>query len=311
MRGLAAYIMRGQLQAITTVVGFAVLALPLMILMPLSWSLSFLSVAGVGLVTLVQGPAEGGRTVLGSSLLMALLTTLIAKTPAPAIFFAIILWLPAWSLGSLLYRTRSLSMVLQVVILLGVAFVSGIYLVLGDPADWWYQHLMTNVLPAMEQAGLTLQKEPGFEAELKLMTTVMAGLMAIIVCWSILAGLLIARWWQSQLYKPGAFGEEFRALRFGKIIGLAVATLILMNTMGSGVAAELALNMLLVIFSIMVLQGLAIVHTVVLGFKINVAWLVMLYVLLIFAVPYMLLLMVFVGLVDNWLDLRNRFQPNS
>lgn len=307
MRALASYIMRGQLQAITAVVACAVLALPLM---PLSWPLSYLSAAGVGLVALVQGPAEGGKTVLGACLITALLTTLIAGTPALAFALAMTLWIPAWLLASMLRQSRSLALALQVLLLVGLVFVAGTYLVLGDPAGWWHEYL-TEVFLVLEQAGISVEKGTDFEVRLKLMSSLMTGTLVMMSCWGVVAGLLIARWWQSQLYKPGAFGEEFRVLRLGKPVALGLAVLALLMSLMSGIVVELALNMLLVAIGIILLQGLAVAHTLVMQSGGNVAWLVMLYVLLIFAVPYMLLLLVFVGLVDNWLDLRSKLQPKS
>lgn len=308
MRALASYIMRGQLQAITSVVGFAVLSLPLL---PLSWPLSFLSTAGVALVALIQGPTESGKTVLGAFLITALMSTLFAGTPALAMAFALTLWLPAWIMGSLLNRTRSLGMALQILVLLGVGAVLLIYIVMGQPTEWWFQHLSKVVIPAMEQAGVVIESKAGLEKDLRLMASLMTGMVVMMTAWGLIAGLLIARWWQAVLYKSGAFAEEFQALRFGKLIGLLIAALIIINVAGSPELAEMALNMLVVTMGILLLQGLAIAHAMANHYKVNSAWMVLLYMLLFFTAPYMPMLVVFVGLIDNWLDLRRRFIPQG
>ncbi|HID49861.1 MAG TPA: signal recognition particle-docking protein FtsY [Chromatiales bacterium] len=70
MRLIAAFIMRGRWQAILATAGLAILAL---LLMPLSWPLTYLSSGAVGLVTLVQGPREGLLNAGGATALLAVL----------------------------------------------------------------------------------------------------------------------------------------------------------------------------------------------------------------------------------------------
>jgi hypothetical protein len=53
MKALAAYMMRGRLQAMMAAAGLAVVSL---LMMPLSWPVSLLSGAAVALAVLVQGP---------------------------------------------------------------------------------------------------------------------------------------------------------------------------------------------------------------------------------------------------------------
>ncbi|MDH5407818.1 MAG: YybS family protein [Gammaproteobacteria bacterium] len=303
MRALASYIMRGQVQAITTVVVCAVFAL---VLIPLTWPLTYFSAAGVGLVALVQGPKESGKTVLGASLLTGLLTTVLFGNPAFAFGLAMSLWIPAWLFASLLQQTRSLAITLQTLLLVGVLFVIGMFISLGDPAAWWHQHLMKEVFPALEKAGLNFEKD-GIDK----LTQLLTGSLALMTCFGIAIGLFIARWWQSLLYHPGAFAEEFQELRLGRVVTIATLLLIAMFYIGDGMLAELAKNLLFVTLGMLLLQGLAVVHAVVNRLKLNSTWLVLMYVLLFVAVPFMMIVIIMLGLLDNGLDFRNRLRISN
>lgn len=305
MRTLAAYIMRGQVQAVTTITLCAVLAL---VVMPLSWPIGYLSAAGVGLVTLVQGPVEGGKTLLWATVLQAIIGMLILGSPALAMAFALSLWLPAWILASVLLTSRSLALSIQALAVFGLVAVAAMYVVMGDPALWWYNHIVNEVIPTLEKAQIGFERGPEFEQRLASATKLMTGVLVMITGWGMVAGLLIARWWQALLYRPEAFGEEFRALSLGKVMALVGVLLVVLAMMGSGLVAELASNLMLVIVGLMLLQGLAIVHALVNRFKANHVWLAMLYVMLIFLMPYMLVMVAMAGLVDNWADFRKRFQ---
>ncbi|MDH5181600.1 MAG: DUF2232 domain-containing protein [Gammaproteobacteria bacterium] len=297
--------MRGQHQAITTVVVLAMLAWALS---PITWPLSYFSAAGIGLVVLVHGVGEGAKTVLGATLLVGAISFIAIGTPVPAFVLAVMIWLPAWLIAVLLYWNRSLVLTLQSIMLLGVGVVAVVYLLHGDPAGWWYQYLK-EILQQMEQAGYTVALgEADVDTVLKQSSMVFTGMLVAMGCWSMVAGLLIARWWQSLLYKPGAFAEEFRNLRFGRVVALAVTLLMLLVALSSGAAREPAVNLLLVTFGILMLQGLAIVHALAARFRLHNTWLVLFYVLLLFVEPLMMSLVVFVSLADNWLDIRNRVQ---
>lgn len=300
--------MRGQLQAMSIVSACAVLALALM---PLSWPIGYLSAAAVGLVTLVQGPLEGGKTAFGATVLLALAGLLIMGSPAVAVAFALSLWLPAWLLSCVLWLGRSLVVPIQALLVLGLGVLLAIYGILGDPAAWWHNHIMNNVLPALEQANVAFEQGPTFEAHLTSATKVMTGVLAMVSIWGMVAGLLIARWWQALLYRPGAFAEEFRALRLGKPVALAGVVLVVLTLLTDGRLAELTGNMLLVVIAVALLQGLAVAHALVARFKAHHVWLAMLYLTLVFLMPYVLLMVAMTGLVDNWADFRTRFQARA
>ena len=304
MRLIAAYIMRGRWQAILATAGLAILAL---LLMPLSWPLTYLSGGSVGLVTLTQGPREGLWNAAGATALVAGLALLLAGQPTVAVGFAVMLWLPAWLLAMTLLVSRSLALMLLVNVLLAMTGVVGVYLLAADPAQWWYAYLTEQVMPMLKQAGMVIPDEAAFNEGLEQASRMVTGTMAASISFGLAISLFIARWWQALVQdRPGAFGEEFRALRLGRIATLVAGVLALPALLSQGSVAELSSNLLTVAVIAFLFQGLAVGHALVKRFQASQAWLVMMYLAVVLTLPWGLLLVALVGAVDNGMDFRGR-----
>lgn len=298
MKMLASYVMRGYSQALLVVVGFAVLSL---VLPPLS----IISGAAVALVTLRLGSQRGAATMAGATALVALLATLSLGSALPALMFLAALWLPLWIAGWVLRASRSLAMASAVIGFLGLAGVLAMHLVMGDMSAWWRQVLLTIFEPAM-QAGGPLADRETVMGILDSIARFMTGIMAAGVVLNALTCLLLARGWQASLYNPGGFRNEFYELRLGRGMGgltLAIAGLFLLPLEALSPAAG---DMMIVVLSLYLLQGMAIAHAIVAMRKLHIAWLVGLYVMVFFALPQLMAVVAMIGLADTWLDLRRR-----
>ena len=71
-------------------------------------------------------------------------------------------------------------------------------------------------------------------------------------------------------------------------------------------SALLSLSITLFLF-----QGLSLFHATVMTYQANNSWLVMLYVLLIFALPQMISLLSIIGFVDTFANFRQRFNKKT
>jgi hypothetical protein len=304
MRLIAAFIMRGRWQAIVATAGLAILAL---MVMPLSWPLSYLSGGTVGLVTLVQGPKEGVLNAVGATLLVGLLALLLAGQPTVAAGFAVMLWMPAWLLAMVLYVSRSLALMVLVNTLLALVGVIGVYLLMPEPAGWWYSYINGEIMPILKQAGVVIPDEEAFRSGLEQASRLMTGAMAASISFGLAMSLIIARWWQAVVSRPGAFGEEFRSLKLGRSAAIVAALLSLPAVLTKGVVAELSVNLLEVVIIAFLFQGLAVIHALVHQYRVKQVWLVILYIFLAFSLPYGLLLLALVGILDNGLEFRTRF----
>ena len=304
MKALAAYVMRGRLQAILATAGLAVVSL---LLIPLSWPVSFLSGATIALVVLVQDPKEGALTALGGAAILAILVTLLMAMPMMAGVYAVMVWLPAWLLATTLLLSRSLAVAMQVGALLGIGIILAVYALIPEPAGLWHEHFTQQVLPIMEQAGVVLNKTPGFDAQLREAAKIMTGTIVAFSVMGMWLSLLIARSWQAVLYRPEGFREEFRSLRLGQTSALLAALVAVLATFTDGLVNELAMNVLVVLLMLFMFQGLAIGHNLINQYKLSRAWIVGMYVVLVFTSPHGLMLFAMMGWLDNGFDFRKRF----
>ncbi len=303
MRAIAAFIMRGRLQAIIVAAGMALLGG----LFPPAW---LLSGGVVGLVTLVQGPREGMLNAFAATSIVVLLSGVLALQPAlQAAGIFVLLWLPiVWLLALVLYQSRSLALTLLITALLGGAIVMAVYVLFDAPAQWWYSHVIEQLLPMMKQAGMEIPDQAAFEADMRDASRIMTGTLAAIISFGLAVSLLIARWWQSEVTRPGAFGDEYRNLRLGATAAVITALLVVPAWITNGGFAEITSNLLIVALVLFMFQGLALGHAVVKQFGNNPAWLVVMYVVIVFSMPYGLLFAAVLGVLDNWFDFRARFR---
>ncbi len=302
MRAIAAFIMRGRLQAIIMAAGLGLLGG----LFPPGW---LLSGGVVALVTLVQGPKEGMLNAFAATTLVVVLSGVLVMQPAlQAAGIFVLLWLPiVWLLALVLFQSRSLAMTLLVNALLAAAIVLTAYVGLEDPAQWWYSQT-EQLLPLMKEAGVAIPDEAAFDANMREASRIMTGTLAAFVSLGLALSILIGRWWQSVVTRPGAFGEEYRSLRLGSTAAIVATLLVLPAWITSGGIGEMATNLLLVAVVLFMFQGLALGHAAVKQFGNNQAWLVMMYVVMVFTMPYGLLLAAMLGVLDNWFDFRARFR---
>ena len=302
MRAIAAFIIRGRLQAIIMAAGLGLLGG----FVPPAW---LLSGGVVGLVTLTQGPKEGMLNAFAATTLVVVLSGLLMMQPAlQAAGIFVLLWLPiVWLLALVLYQSRSLAMTLLVNALLGGTLVLTAYVLLDDPAQWWYGQT-EQLLPVMKEAGVDVPDEAAFEANMREASRIMTGTLAAFMSMGLALSLLIGRWWQSVVTRPGAFGEEYRNLRLGSTAAVVATLLVLPAWITTGGIGEMATNLLLVALALFMFQGLALGHAAVKQFGNNQAWLVMMYVVMVFTMPYGLLLAAVLGVLDNWIDFRARFR---
>lgn len=298
MKALASFILRGQSQAMLVVVGFAVLSLALP-------PFSILSGAAVALVTLRHGMQAGVVLMAGATLAVGLLSVFSLGNPAPAMMFLTALWLPLWILGSLLRASRSLSLTLMVAGGLGLLGVLLMYLLLGDVAGWWHGILLQIFNPVMDEAGLA--DRDVILAALESVSQVMTGMMAAGMVLNAIICLFLARGWQAQLFNPGGFREEFQQLRMGRSLSGVTVALVLLYVLQMGAISSMAADMLIVLLSLYMLQGLALAHAVVALKQLHIGWLIGLYVVAFVVLPQLMLAVAAVGLLDTWVDLRRRF----
>jgi len=296
MRFLAAFVMRGRMQALMVASVLAVLAL-------LITPLGIFSAAVVGLVTLRQGAREGLLVALPGLLVVALFGQLALQAPLLLASLAATLWLPLLGLGLVLRITRSLRLAVETAVLLGALLVALQYLWLPDPAAFWTQ-LLERFLAQMTDPAVV------GEADRKNVAAAMAPWMAgaLGTAWflQLALSLLLARSWQAQLYNPGGFRPELHGLQLGRWLLILVPVLLVAGLLG-GDRPNLAAQFSLIGMGAFFLQGVTLVHAIAGSLKSGTGWLVGFYVVLFVGMPPSFTAVSAAGYADGWLNFRARF----
>jgi hypothetical protein len=291
--------MRGPMHAMAVVAGFSLLS----IIIP---PLSYLSSAGVALVTLRQGWKSGIVLVVGASAIVGVLTFFISSRIAitPTLASVVVLTLLIWILAGVLRYTRSLSMTVTVAGAIGLVVVLALHLALGDPQSWWEETLY-RFMPELKNAPLSQQQE--INEAIGSWSSFLTGFLAAALVVNSLVCLYIGRWWQAILYNPGGFRREFHDLRLGKQLAIGTMIIGFLAFVPLGGVSAVAKDLLMVLLTLYVFQGLAVAHAIV-GLKnLSKGWLVGVYVLVVLVAQ----LVAITGFIDTWVDFRQRIKSST
>jgi len=290
---LASFILKGQSQAALVAATMAILGL---IVPPAAW----ISGAAIVLVTLVNGPQRGLITTAMSLIGAAIFAYLIFSAPQVAVIFVLLAWLPAWIIATILRQTVSLAYSLQVLTAICILAVVMLYVLYPNFGELWREPLDHMVVQLAEQS------DEFSLAELKQtenwVIDFLPGLFASSIMFGTMLSLFLGRWWQAVFYNPGGFAKEFQSLNLGKISALIAIAIMLMAMLANSV---FAIALVTVVFVLYGMQALALLHAAIRIRKLNAAWLFFVY-LIMFFIPHLVLLLIFVSFADPWLDIRQR-----
>jgi hypothetical protein len=289
---LAAYIMRGRLQAMIVASSLALLSL---IIPPVS----VVSSATVALVTLRRGALDG-LSVLGcSSIAAGLLGYFLIGNYQFALLYVMVLWIPVWLISIVLREGRYLSLAVEIAILLGIVGVIGFYLTIDEPVSMWKQ-----VLSQMVPANAPVEN---VQHTIDLLAHFMTGVVAAGSVFGLLFGLFLGRWWQALLYNPGGFKEEFLSLKTQPRLAMGSVTIVIFALATKDSLSEVAWNIVIPLFVMYTFIGSAILHKVFASMKLG-RYMVPMFYITVFLIPHAMLPIALVGLMDPWLDLRKKIK---
>ncbi|MCL7420569.1 MAG: hypothetical protein M8364_06665 [Methylobacter sp.] len=295
MRFLAAYIMRGRLQAMIVASSLALLSL---IIPPVS----IVSSASVALVTLRRGAFEGLYVLVCSSAAASLLGLFLLGSYQFALLYSMMLWLPVWLISIILREGRHLSLAVEFAVLLGMLGVVGFYLYEAEPAVMWKEVLSQMVPPNAPVDEI--------QRTLDVLSHYMTGVVAAGTVFGLLFGLFLGRWWQSVLYNPGGFKQEFLSLNTKPRLAIGSVAVVVVAWVSSGVLSEVAWNMTILLFVLYTCIGTAVMHAVFASMKLG-RYMVPMFYLTLFLIPHAMLPVALVGLIDAWLNLRNKISNQT
>ena len=300
MRALAAYIMRGPLQAMLVTAALALVAL-----VPVLGVVSVLSGAALALVTLRHGARQGLIVLLGASVITGAFMYFVFGSMALGMGYTLLMWLPLWLLALVLRSTASWSILVDAAAALGLAVIVVFYAVTGDPVQFW-QSLLSQMVSAMSAQGGGMAELETLQDQLPVFARWLTGMLAGALIAGLVFSLMVGRWWQSLLYNPGGFRQEFFELRQSRIAALIVLFILALSLPELGWLSDIAGDMMIVVVMLYSIVGLALVHAVVARKGKHVGWLVALYILLFIMPPQIMMALASAGFVDSWVDFRRR-----
>lgn len=282
MQAIAAWLLARPHHAVTGLAVTALLPVP-----------QIFSGAVMVLLVLVQGTRVAVTEAAAAAAILFAITALFGGALASMFVLLATAWIPAVLLVVLLLAMRSLTLTLQLSVILAVVAILVFQLVVPDPTAFWqpYLDLMGRVF---EENGLQL------DAELELLSADAMTVSAVLALWTVYTvALLIGYWLYRRLpFDTRDFGQ-FRDLDFGRVIAFATTlTIVLMFV----VEWTWLQNIASVMFAMFTMHGLAIVHWL----RAKNIWprfaLVAAYILL----PFLHVLLALIGIMDVWLGFRRR-----
>lgn len=266
--------MRGRLQA--AVVAVASAATPM---------LFWLSAATVVLITLRKGWGEGINLMLWACLpAVGWLVMVADPTPLLVIVGAMVL--------ALVLRT-TVSWVYTLVVGAGIGLLISWFMPLLVP-QLLTPEMLEKLAPNINGAGEVS------EQTYQLMSNLLAGMFGAAHLLVIVLSLMLGRWWQSLLFNPGGFEDEFKQLILPPVVAIPA---VLIAQFGGGLHPALV-SWAPVIMVPLFIAGIALAHGVVSLKKMSAQWLVLFYLLVLLVGPY-------VALLDSLMNFRRRIRNST
>ena len=284
MRALAEFVMRGRIHAI----GMALVAASL----PL---LNWLGNAIVGLVILRKGPVEGLFVLMWAILPLGVAFYYVGD-PSPALAL-----IGTAILAYVLRVTVSweITLVLAVVVSAvgSLIFEFTATAVLATIVEWYLQYTSEIAEQLKQTSDISFE-----EAKKSIM-----GFFAMGQAYAMIAFLVLARWWQSQLYNPDAFQKEFHQIRMtpvlsGVLVGLLLVCFVFNEQLGRWIP---------VLTVPLIVTAIAFVHWLIKFKSLSGSWVFGVYMLLLVLFQVVYPLLASLALMDSLFNLRTRFQSKE
>jgi hypothetical protein len=262
---------------------------------------SIVSSAAVALVTLRRGGYEGLYVLIASYALAAILGLVIFGSFQFALLYGPLIWL----IAMILREVKQLSIAVEITVMFGVAGIVVFFIFVNDPAAMWGSILTQMTQPVLENSDVDFPVEK-IKQNIQFFSHFMTGGVAAGSVYGLLFGLFLARWWQSVLYNPGGFREEYLSLKVRPKLAIASIVIAAIAWLMSGVLSEICWNITILFVVLYTIVGTAILHIAFSTMKTRFFMVPFLYLTLVF-VPHMTIVVVIVGIIDTWLDLRSKF----
>lgn len=248
------------------------------------------------LLVLAQGPKLAAYKALLAGALLAAMSLLAGLSLPSMMVLMVATWIPVMLLAVLLATTRSLTLTLQVSVIITVVAMLLFQIVVTDAAAYWqpYLDVMSEI---MKQNGLQLDTE--------VLTPDVMTISAALALWLIVTAGLFLGYWLYRLtpVETRDFGR-FQDLDLGRVIAFAAA---LASLLAFVIDLAWLANIAFVLLAMFLIQGLSIMHWLRGKGILPVAALIAVYVLMPILQVVLVMVLALVGYGDAWFGFRRRF----
>ncbi len=261
--------------------------------------LSFLSGVVLVLLVLRKGPRAALIDAVLAAGVLAVVGLIAQASLATVLSGAVVMWLPAMLLAVILIATRSLTLTLQMSVIIAILGMIGFFLIVDDLAGFW-RSILVAIVEVWRELGLTEQADlldGQLDAVAEQMTTI-----AVLTSWAVHSGNCVLGY---LLYRrlPGETADygRFRDLNLGRVIAITMALTSVAAVLSGAIWLQ---NIAFIMFFVFWLQGLAIVHWLHGEGHLPVFGVIAVYVLMPFLNVILMMGLAVVGYIDTWFRLR-------
>lgn len=249
------------------------------------------------LLTLAQGTRLALLQAGAAVAVVALVSLFVGSPMAPIVLTTTGVWVPSILLATMLLATRSLTLVMQMSVIISVLAMAGFMIVVSDPAAFWEPIVVW--MNALLAGGAEQYAEVFTPDNLLLLMTVAFWMFATVA-------LCLGNAWYSMLPEKSAEFGRFRDLNFGRVVAAATLVLTVVAQLSDWTWAWTVGSFMFAAFTF---QGLAILHWLKAAGHLPTAALVAAYVLLL--VPLVNVVLALTGFVDAWIGFRRRWDKSK
>ncbi len=264
--------------------------------------LAVFSCSVVALAAFQRGAGAGWRSAGIAAVLLALAGVAMGVSPAAVVLPAAMVWAPCVAMTHVLVTTGSLSVAVRMAGIGALVLAVGWVTLVPSPGEPWREAIEEMARQFSAGSGL----DPAQLADRVL--TILPGVMAGSILLASVLGLFLGMWWHAALSRPGAFGEAFRGLQVGPLLG-GLAVLAFAGAAATGEPVALAAAVPL--GTLMCMQGLSVLHGLAKSRGWHRTWLVAAWLALFLASPWAALAFTLYGVLDTFMNFRRKPAANA
>ncbi len=280
----------------------AVFAIAITTLMP-----GLATVSGAILVLLVaqQDIRKALLTVALAGLLLIVVAVLSGTSPVRVIVGLGLSWLPVLGLAWVLRSTRSLTLTLQLSVLLVLIGTCTFFVFVSDPVGFWQEAIAST--PLLQELRLS-EWQAAVGASAEQFSGMMTTISAIGVWFGLIVVVLLGYWLFQQLPDKSQVFGRFSDLNFGRVVALLLA---ITSVAGFAFNVIWIQSIAFILFAVFWVQGAAMMHWlratgVIPVIVLSAFYILMIMSLVIVDLGYIFPAVAVIGYTDAWFRYRDR-----